>query len=62
MKIPLKSQLYFFFQTQSLLMDKVIKNKRGLELVPSRLPGHETSSQKSLCSTKFNLTKCDVVM
>ena len=32
-KNPLKSQLYFFFLTQSLLMDKVIKNKRGLELV-----------------------------
>ena len=27
-KKPLKSWLYFFFQTQSLLMDKVIKNKR----------------------------------
>ena len=24
-----KSQLYFFFQTQSLLRDKVIKNKKG---------------------------------
>ena len=32
----LKSQLYFFFRTQSLLMDKVIKNKTGLELVTSR--------------------------
>ena len=24
-----KNQLYFFFQTQSLLRDKVIKNKKG---------------------------------
>ena len=31
----LKSELYFFFWTQSLLMDKVIKNKRDLELVTS---------------------------
>ena len=31
-------------------MDKVIKNKRGLELVPSRSPGHETSSEKFLYS------------
>ena len=32
-KNPQKSQLCFFFQTQSLLMCKVIKNKRSLELV-----------------------------
>ena len=30
-----KSQLYFFFLTQSLLIDKVIKNKRDLENVQS---------------------------
>ena len=34
------------FSAQSLLMDKVIKNKRDLEL--SRSSGHETSSQKFL--------------
>ena len=39
----------FFFWTQFLLMDKVIKNKSGLELVPSCSPGHKTSSEKSLC-------------
>ena len=44
----LKSQLYFFFQTHSLLMDKFIKNKGGLELVNSRSSGYETSSQKFL--------------
>ena len=44
----LKSQLYFFFRTQSLLMDKVIKNKRGLELVTSRSSSYETSSEKFL--------------
>ena len=35
-KSLLKSQLYFFFRTPSLLMNKVIKSKRGLELVISR--------------------------
>ena len=45
---PLKSQRYFFFRTQSLLMDKVIINKRGLELVPSCSSVYETSSKKSL--------------
>ena len=34
-KNPLKSQLYFFFWNQSLLIDKVIKNKRGMELALS---------------------------
>ena len=34
-KKPLKSQLYLFLQNQSLLMEKVIKNKRDLELVTS---------------------------
>ena len=29
-------------------MDKVIKNKRGLELVTSRSSGYETSSEKFL--------------
>ena len=31
----LKSQLYFFFRNQSHLMDQIMKNKRGLELVHS---------------------------
>ena len=31
----LKKLSFFFFRTQSLLMDKVIKNKRGLDLVNS---------------------------
>ena len=47
-KNPSQSQLYFFFQTQSHLMDNVIKNKRGLELVTSRSSGYETSSEKFL--------------
>ena len=37
-------------------MDKVIKNKRGLELVTSVSLGYETSSEK------FHLTKFDDVM
>ena len=47
-KKPLKSQLYFFFQTQSLLMDKVTKNKRSLELLTSRSSGYETNPEKFL--------------
>ena len=42
----LKSKLYFFFPTQSLLMNKIIKNKRGLELVTRRSSSYETSSEK----------------
>ena len=30
-------------------MDKVIKNKMGLELVTSTSSGHETSLEKFLC-------------
>ena len=44
----LKKLTIYFFQTQSLLMDKVIKNKRGLELVTSRSSGYKTSSEKFL--------------
>ena len=47
-KKPWKSQLYFFFRTESLFMDKVIKNKRALELVTSRSSGYEISSEKFL--------------
>ena len=39
---------YFFFRTQSLLIDEIIKNKRGFELVTSRSSGYETSSEKFL--------------
>ena len=46
----LKKVNFFFFRNQSLLIDKVIKNKRRLELVTSRSPGHKTSSEKSLYS------------
>ena len=46
-KKPSKIQLYFFFRTQSLLMGKVIKNKRGLELVTSRSSGYEISPENS---------------
>ena len=38
-------QLYFFFQTQSLLIGKVIKNKRSLELVTSFSSSYKTSSK-----------------
>ena len=43
-----KSWLYFLFWTQSILMDKFIKNKRGLELVTNHSSGYETSSEKFL--------------
>ena len=39
-------------------MDKVIKNKRGLELVTSPSSGYKTSSQKFL----YYLTKFDGVI
>ena len=60
-KKPLQSQLYFFFQTQSLLMDKITKNKRGLELVTSLSSGYETSSKNPLL-VKYYLTKFDDVI
>ena len=34
--------------TQSLLMDKISKSKRGLELVTSRSSGYQASSEKFL--------------
>ena len=37
-----------FLKTQSLLINKNIKNKRSLELVTFRSSGYETSSKKSL--------------
>ena len=42
-------------------MDKVIKNKKGLELVTSRSSGHETSAEKSLYSLYY-LAKFDDVV
>ena len=42
----LKKVNFIFLSNPVPLMDKVIKNKSGLELVPSRSPGHETSSEK----------------
>ena len=38
--------LYFFFQSQSLSINKTIKNKRGLELVTSHYSGYKTCSEK----------------
>ena len=42
----LKSELYFFFRTHSLLTYKVIRNKRGLELVPRCSSGYKASLEK----------------
>ena len=42
-------KLIFFFRTQSFLIDQVIKNERGLELVNSCSSGYETNSEKFLC-------------
>ena len=47
---PIKSKLYFFFTTQYLLMGKVIKNKRGLELVTSPSSGYKKSSKNFFIS------------
>ena len=43
-----KVNLFFFFRTQSFLMDKVIKNERGLELVTSCSSSYKTGSEKFL--------------
>ena len=40
---PLKKSFLFFLPNPALLMDKVIKNKRGLKLVTRRSSGYETS-------------------
>ena len=42
-------------------MDKVIKSKRGLELVAIRSSGYETSSQKFHYYTVYYLTKFHVI-
>ena len=44
----LEKSFYFFFRIESLFMDKVIKNERGLELVTSGSSGYEISSEKFL--------------
>ena len=46
----LKKVNFTFFRTQSLLIDKVIKNKRGLEPVTSRSSVYKISSEKFLYS------------
>ena len=43
-----KKVTLFFFQTQSLSIDKIIKNKGVLELVNSRYSGYKTSSEEFL--------------
>ena len=49
-KQSLKSLLYFCFQTLSLLMDKIIKNKRGLELGPVALQATKQVQKNSFIS------------
>ena len=44
----LKKVKFFSFQTQPLLIDNIIKNKSGLELVTSRSSGYEISLEKFL--------------
>ena len=41
-------KLYFFFQTQSLLKEKIITDRKGLELVTNCSLGYKTSSEKFL--------------
>ena len=53
-KKPLKRELYFFFQTQSLSMDKIIKNKKELQLVTSRSSCYGKSSEKVLYFVLFD--------
>ena len=44
----LKKGNFIFSFESSPFVDKIIKNKRGLELVISRYSGYETSSEKFL--------------
>ena len=46
----LKKVLHFFFRTQCLSIDKIIKNKRVLELVTSHYSDYEKSSINSFIS------------
>ena len=48
------------FRTQSLLMDKIIENKRGLELVASCSFGYKINLEKLL--VMYYLTKFDDVI
>ena len=45
-----KVDFTFFFRTQSFLMDKIMKNKRILELVTRHSPGYKKSSENSSLS------------
>ena len=54
-------KLYFFFRTQSLLIEKSMKNKRGLELVTSCSSGCKTRSKIHLLVMCY-LTKLDDVI
>ena len=56
-----KISFYFFFQTQSRLTDKVMKNKRSLELVTRCSSGYKTKSEKFFHSLYY-LTKLNDVM
>ena len=47
-------KVYLFFRAQSLLMEKVNKNKRGLEPVTGCSSSYETSSKKFLHSLYIN--------
>ena len=61
---PWKKLTFFSFWTHNLLMEKVIKKERGLELVTSPSSGYETSSQKFLYYILpdhvwwFNIKRC----
>ena len=44
-KIIKKSNNYFFFQTHSLLMEIILKNKRSLKLVTSLFLGCQMCSE-----------------
>ena len=59
-KKALKKLTLFFFRTQSLLMDQVNTNKKGLVLGTSRTSDYELSSEKfiySLCIIGPSLVK-----
>ena len=61
-KKAFKKLTLFSFRTQSLLMDKVIKIKRGLELVTSHSSCHETSLEKLLYFLYFSISLVFVLL
>ena len=58
----IKNVTVFFLSNPVDLVDKIIKNKRGLELVTSSFSGYKTSSENFPLLVMYYLTKFDDVI